>query len=98
MTTGWTVPDRIPVWTIFSAPVQIDSGAHPASCKICTEFSRGKMRPQRASDHSTPCSAAVMEQYSYNSTQPLGHTGPAMELLYVYFFDAKLLDEFCVLQ
>ena len=33
------------------------------------------MRPGRAADHSHTSSAAVMEQYSYTSTHPLGHTG-----------------------
>ena len=36
----------------------------------------GKVRPGRAADHSLPSSAAVMEEYSYNSTHLLGHTGP----------------------
>jgi len=31
------------------------------------------MRPGRAADHSPPSSAEVMEEYSYNSTHPLGH-------------------------
>ena len=43
------------------------------------------MRPGRAADHSPPSSAAVMEEYSYNSTDPLGHTGPVTGSLYVYF-------------
>ena len=34
------------------------------------------MRPGRAADHSPPSSAAVMEEYSYTSTHPLGHIGP----------------------
>ena len=42
------------------------------------------MRPGRAADHSTPSSAAVMEEYSYTSTHPLGHTGPVTETLYLY--------------
>jgi len=33
------------------------------------------VRPGRAADHSPPSSAAVMEDYSYTSTHPLGHTG-----------------------
>jgi hypothetical protein len=36
LTTGWTVWDRIPVSRIFSAPVQTDPGAKPASCKMDT--------------------------------------------------------------
>jgi len=45
-------------------------------------LSRGKVRPGRAADHSPPSSAAVMEQYSYTSTHPLGHTGPVTGSLY----------------
>ena len=41
------------------------------------------MRPGRAADHSPPSSAAVMEEESYNSTQPLGHTGPVTRSLYL---------------
>ena len=33
---GWTVRNRIPVGTRFSAPVQTGTGAHPASCKMGT--------------------------------------------------------------
>ena len=43
------------------------------------------MRPGRAADHSPPSSAAVMEEYSYTSTNPLGHTGPVTGSLYVLF-------------
>ena len=39
--TGWTVRDRIPVGTRFSAPVQTGPGAHPASCTIGTGFFLG---------------------------------------------------------
>ena len=41
------------------------------------------MRPGRAADHSPSSSAAVMEEYSYTSTHPLGHTGPVTGSLYV---------------
>ena len=37
-------------------------------------LSRGKVRPGCAADHSPPSSAAVMEEYSYTSTHPLGCT------------------------
>jgi hypothetical protein len=39
-------------------------------------FARGKVRLGHAADHSLPSSAAVMEEYSYTSTHPLGHNGP----------------------
>jgi len=41
------------------------------------------VRPGHAADHSPPSSAAVMEEYSYTSTHPLGHTGPVMGSLYL---------------
>ena len=51
MTTGWTVQDRIPVGTIFSAPVQTGPGAHPASYTMGTGFFSGVKRPGLALDH-----------------------------------------------
>ena len=41
------------------------------------------MRPGRAADHSPHSSAAVMEEYSYTSTQPVGHTEPVTGTLYL---------------
>ena len=43
------------------------------------------MRPERAADHSHPSSAAFMEEYSYTSTHPLGHTGPVTGSLYIFY-------------
>ena len=44
------------------------------------------MWPGRAADHSPPSSAAVMEEYSYTSTNPLGHTGPVTGSLYLFTY------------
>ena len=44
------------------------------------------MRPGRAADHSPPSSAAVMEELSYTSIHPLGHTGPVTGSLYLYIY------------
>ena len=44
------------------------------------------MRLGRAADHSPPSSAADMEEKSYTSTHPLGHTGPVTASLYLYLF------------
>jgi len=49
------------------------------------------VRPGRAADHSPPSSAAVMEEYSYTSTHPLGHTGPVMGSLYLYLLYIHIL-------
>ena len=42
------------------------------------------MRLGRAADRSPPSSAAVMEELSYTSTHPLGHTGPVTGSLLFY--------------
>jgi hypothetical protein len=46
-------------------------------------FPGGKVRPERAADHSPPSSAVVIEEYSCTSTHPLGHNGPVKGLLYL---------------
>jgi len=40
-TTGWTVRDRIPVGTRFSARTDRPGGLHPSSYKTSTGSSRG---------------------------------------------------------
>ena len=42
------------------------------------------MRPGRAADHSPPSSVAFIEEYSYTSTHPVGHTEPVTGSLYLY--------------
>ena len=42
------------------------------------------MRPGRAVEHSPPSSATVIEEYSYTSTHPVGHTGPVKGSLYLF--------------
>ena len=46
------------------------------------DFPGGKVRPGRAADHSPPSSVAVMEEYSYTSTHPLGRNGITLPLTY----------------
>ena len=76
LTTGWTVRDRIPVGTRFSARPDRPWGPPSLLYNGYRVFPVGKVRPGRDADHSPPSSAAVMEQYSYTSTHPLGHTWP----------------------
>jgi len=72
------------VGTRFSAPVQTGPGAHPASCKTGTgSFSAVKCGRGVLLTTHPPSSAAIMEQYSYTSTLPLGHTGPVKGSLYL---------------
>ena len=50
-------------WGRDFPPAQTSPGAHPASCKTGTgSFPGVKCGLGRAADHSTPSSAAVMEQ------------------------------------
>jgi len=65
---------------------------HPV--KWILGFLGGKVRPGRAADHSPPSSAAVMEEYSYNSTHPPGHTGLVTGSLYLYLLVHILLGYF----
>ena len=78
LTTGWTVRDRIPVGTRFSARPDRPWGPPSLLSNGYRVFPGGKVRPGRAADHSPPSSAAVQEEQSYTSTHPLGHTGPVM--------------------
>jgi hypothetical protein len=47
--------------------VQTGSGAHPASCLICTG---GKARPGRDADHSFPFSAVVKNEHELYLLSP----------------------------
>jgi hypothetical protein len=53
------------------------------------------VRPGRAADPSPPSSAAVMEEWSYTSTHPLGHTGPVTGSL---LHNDYVVPKFTVLQ
>ena len=61
-TTGWTVRDRIPVGTRFSARPDRPWGPPSLLYNGCQVFLGGKVRPGRAADHSPPSSAAVMKE------------------------------------
>ena len=57
----------------FSAPVQTDPGAHPASKTLGTGFFPGVKRPGRDVDHPHPSSAEVKERvelYLYSRSGP----------------------------
>ena len=62
LTTGWTVGDRIPVGTRFSARPDRPWGPPNLLYNGYRVFPRGKVRLGRAADHSLPSSAAVMEE------------------------------------
>jgi len=52
------------------------------------------VRPGRAADHG----AAVMEEYSYTATHPLGHTGPVTGSPYLFFFIVVAYTDFSLSQ
>jgi hypothetical protein len=72
-------------WRRDFPPMQTGPGAHPACCKMGTGSFPGVKcgRGVLLTTH-PPSSATVMEQYSYTSTDPLGHTGPVTGTLYLY--------------
>ena len=85
LTTGWTVRDRIPVGTRFSARPDQPWGPPSLLYNGYRVFPGGKVRPGLVADHSSPSSAAIMEQQSYTSTHPLGHIGPVTGTLYLFY-------------
>ena len=62
LTTGWTVRDRIPMGTRFSARPDRPWGPPSLLYNGYQVFPGGKERPGRVADHSPPSSAAVMEE------------------------------------
>jgi hypothetical protein len=64
------------LWERDFPTVQTGSGAHPASSGV--KCGRGVLLTTHP-----PSSAAVMEEYSYIFTHPLGHTGPVTGSLYL---------------
>ena len=64
--------DRIPVGARSSAPVQTDSGAHPASYTMGTGSFPGVKRPSRGGNHPTHLTPKFKKQYNCTSTPPLG--------------------------
>jgi len=61
-TTGWTVRERIPVGTRFSAPPDRPWGPPSHLYNGYRVLPGGKVRPGCAADHSPPSTAAVMEE------------------------------------
>jgi hypothetical protein len=66
--------------------VQTGSGAHPASCTMCTggPFPGGKTRPGRDADHSPPSSAEVENEYELYLLSPQAFPLRVVGLLYFY--------------
>jgi hypothetical protein len=80
--TGWTVRGSNPVGArIFRTCPDWSWGLPSLLYTGYRVFLGGKVRPVRAAHHSPPSTAAIMEEYSYTSTQPLGYTGTVTRLL-----------------
>ena len=73
LTTAWTVRRSNPGGARFSARPDRPWGSPSLLYNGYRVFPGVKVRPGRAADHSAPSSAMVMEEYSYDSTHPLGH-------------------------
>jgi len=78
--------DRIPVETRFSACPDWPWGPPSLLYNGYRVFPGGKVWPAHTADHSPPSNAAVVEEYSYTTTHPLGHTRPIMGSFYLYLF------------
>ena len=52
------------------------------------------MQLGRAADHSPPSNATVMQEYNYNSTHPLGHTGSVTGSLYLSIWSCIMAQAF----
>jgi len=70
---GLDGPGIEPRWAArFSARVQTDPGAHPASCSMGTGSFPGVKSGRSVT--LTPSSAVVKKEWSYTSTPPMGRT------------------------
>jgi hypothetical protein len=80
MATGWRVRgSNSGGGARFYAPVQTGSGAHPASCTMCTgSFTEGKERSERDADHPQPSSAEVEERIELYLYSPSGPSWPVL--------------------
>jgi hypothetical protein len=77
--------DRIPVGARFSAPVQTDPGAYPASCTMGTGSFPGVKRPGRGVDHPPLSSAEVKERVELYLCSPSGASWPVLGWTLLYF-------------
>ena len=59
----------------FSAPIQTDTGDHPASYTLRTASFPGVKRPRRGVHHPTQLAPMLKKEYSYNSNPFLGLRG-----------------------
>jgi len=62
LATRWSVRDRIPVETRFSAPVQTGPGAHPASCTMGTGSFPGAKSGRGVTLTPSPTSSTVVKK------------------------------------
>jgi len=92
LTTGWTVRYRIPVGTRISARPDRPWGSRSLLYNGYRVFPGSKVRPGRAADHSPSSNAAVMEEFSYTSTHPLGHIGLVMGSFYLYLLPSRYVQ------
>ena len=77
--TGWTVRGSNPGGGVrFSASVQTDPGAHPASCTMGTGSFQGVKRPGRGADHPPPSKCRGQERVGLYLYSPSGPSWPVM--------------------
>jgi len=72
---GWTVRGLLPGVGEISAPVQIGSGVHPASCTVGIAFFSGVNRSGRDFNHPPHLVPSLNNEYRYTFTPCLGLSG-----------------------
>jgi hypothetical protein len=75
----WLTIKKIPVGASFSALVQTDSGAHPASYAMGTGSFPEVKWPERGVDHPLSSSAKVKERAELRLYSPNGPSWPVLE-------------------
>jgi len=86
LATDWTVRGSIQVGTRFSAPVQTDPGAHPASYTMGTGSFQGVKRSGRGVDHPLTSNAEVKERVGLYIYYPSGPSWPDSRVKFTFNF------------
>jgi len=81
--------DRIPVRARFSAPVQADSGAHPASYTMVTWSLSGVERPGRGVDHPPLLVPRLKKEHSCTSL-PLWAFVTCFKVIFIFTITIRL--------
>ena len=80
------------MWARFSAPVQTDPAAHPASCTMGTSSFPGVKRPGRGADHPPPSNRRGNECVGLYLYSPSGPSWPVIGSTFTFTFPVIVRD------